>query len=122
MAPGVFPEHPPLCFGSRKRLHIAAMNDKLGGLILGQADTVETTANDPRVISHEVVLRLDNLQTHFFTENGVVRAVDGVSYAVRKGETLGVVGESGCGTSVTAIRRGGSWAGKSSSADAICST
>jgi oligopeptide/dipeptide ABC transporter ATP-binding protein len=49
------------------------------------------------------ILEIDNLQTHFFTAAGVVRAVDGVSYAVRSGETLGVVGESGCGKSVTAL-------------------
>jgi len=51
----------------------------------------------------ETVLEIDNLQTHFFTPGGIVRAVDGVSYAVRGGETLGVVGESGCGKSVTAL-------------------
>ncbi len=51
----------------------------------------------------EAVLEIDDLQTHFFTAAGVVRAVDGVSYAVRAGETLGVVGESGCGKSVTAL-------------------
>ena len=49
------------------------------------------------------VLEIENLQTHFFTPGGVVKAVDGVSYAVRSGETLGVVGESGCGKSVTAL-------------------
>ena len=49
------------------------------------------------------VLEVENLQTHFFTPGGVVRAVDGVSYSVRAGETLGVVGESGCGKSVTAL-------------------
>ena len=46
---------------------------------------------------------IDDLQTHFFTPVGVVRAVDGVSYALQSGETLGVVGESGCGKSVTAL-------------------
>jgi len=49
------------------------------------------------------VLEIENLQTHFFTPGGVVKAVDGVSYSVRSGETLGVVGESGCGKSVTAL-------------------
>jgi oligopeptide/dipeptide ABC transporter ATP-binding protein len=51
----------------------------------------------------QALLEIDDLQTHFFTAAGVVRAVDGVSYALRNGETLGVVGESGCGKSVTAL-------------------
>jgi peptide/nickel transport system ATP-binding protein len=49
------------------------------------------------------LLAIEDLQTHFFTRVGVVRAVDGVSYAVEAGETLAVVGESGCGKSVTAL-------------------
>ena len=49
------------------------------------------------------VLELKNLETHFETRNGTVRAVDGVSYSVEHGETLGVVGESGCGKSVTSL-------------------
>jgi len=51
----------------------------------------------------QTILQLDNLQTHFFTAVGTVRAVDGVSYALKSGETLGVVGESGCGKSVSAL-------------------
>ena len=50
-----------------------------------------------------VLLQIDGLQTHFYTEAGTVKAVDGVSLTVRKGETLGIVGESGCGKSVTAL-------------------
>jgi len=53
--------------------------------------------------SSRPLLEIDNLHTHFVTPAGVVRAVDGVSYSLRSGETLGVVGESGCGKSVTAL-------------------
>ncbi len=49
------------------------------------------------------LLEIDDLHTHFDTDAGLVRAVDGVSYAVDEGETLAVVGESGCGKSVTAL-------------------
>jgi len=51
----------------------------------------------------EPLLAIEELKTHFFTRDGVVRAVDGVSYTVNAGETLAVVGESGCGKSVTAL-------------------
>jgi oligopeptide/dipeptide ABC transporter ATP-binding protein len=53
--------------------------------------------------SAQPILEVENLKTHFFTAGGVVPAVDGVSYSVGAGETLGVVGESGCGKSVTAL-------------------
>ncbi len=49
------------------------------------------------------LLEVRDLQTYFFTEEGVVKAVDGASYDLEQGETLGLVGESGCGKSVSAL-------------------
>src|SRR3954454_1900067 len=50
----------------------------------------------------EPILQVRNLHTHFFVDEGAIRAVDGASFDVFAGRTLGIVGESGCGKSVTA--------------------
>ncbi|MEO5954063.1 MAG: ABC transporter ATP-binding protein, partial [Chloroflexia bacterium] len=49
------------------------------------------------------LLRVEGVKTYFYTDDGVVKAVDGVSFKVNRGETLGIVGESGCGKSVTSM-------------------
>jgi len=51
-------------------------------------------------MEHQEILHVENLKTYFNTDEGIVKAVDGVSFALHKGETLGIVGESGCGKSV----------------------
>jgi oligopeptide/dipeptide ABC transporter ATP-binding protein len=51
----------------------------------------------------DILLEIRNLKTHFFTDEGVARAVDGMDLVIRRGKTLGVIGESGCGKSVTAF-------------------
>jgi len=57
-----------------------------------------TTMRDP-----ENVVEFDNLYTWYFTDAGIVKSVDGVSFDIPKGKTVGVVGESGCGKSVTSL-------------------
>jgi len=52
---------------------------------------------------NDILLRVTGLRTHFTTEEGLIKAVDGVDFDLHKGETLGIVGESGCGKSVTAL-------------------
>src|SRR5437868_6318194 len=49
------------------------------------------------------VLTVEGLKTYFFTRQGIVKAVDEVSFALKRGETLAIVGESGCGKSITAL-------------------
>jgi oligopeptide/dipeptide ABC transporter ATP-binding protein len=60
--------------------------------------TTEANYADP-----SIVLTLDNLKTYFFLESGTVKAVDGVSLTLKRNQTLGLVGESGCGKSITAL-------------------
>ena len=57
----------------------------------------------PQAEAAEKVLEVEGLKTYFFTRGGVVRAVDDVNFSVDKGEVLGIVGESGCGKSMTAL-------------------
>ena len=49
------------------------------------------------------ILQIRDLATYFYTDRGVLKAVDGISYDLEEGETLGIVGESGCGKSVSAL-------------------
>ena len=49
------------------------------------------------------ILEVHGLKTYFYTEDGVVKAVDGVDFDVQRGEIVAIVGESGCGKSVTSL-------------------
>jgi len=70
---------------------------------LNPRDPGPRAVGEPAVVPARTILQIENLQTHFFTAIGTVRAVDGVSCELKSGEILGVVGESGCGKSVTAL-------------------
>jgi oligopeptide/dipeptide ABC transporter ATP-binding protein len=65
---------------------------------------MEPFMNDQSIVQNgETILEVRDLKTYFFTEDGVVKAVDGVDFSVNAGEVLGLVGESGCGKSVTSF-------------------
>ncbi|SLN72707.1 ABC transporter ATP-binding protein [Oceanibacterium hippocampi] len=67
-----------------------------------ETETIERHDTEP-VAGPEVVLEVKDLKTQFFTRQGIVPAVDGVSFKLHRGEVLGIVGESGCGKSVTSL-------------------
>ncbi len=54
-------------------------------------------------MDNDLLLEVKNLKTYFYTDEGVVQAVDGISFDIKKGQTLGMIGESGCGKSVSAL-------------------
>src|SRR5262249_29488882 len=64
---------------------------------------MDAKAEVPAVNDTKTLLDVRDLQTFFYTRDGIVKAVDGVSFALKRGEMLAIVGESGCGKSVTAL-------------------
>ena len=82
------------------------------GVLLQKAQNVHAVVNTPWMLllsvhqedlmSMDNVLQVRNLRTHFYTNEGVVRAVEDVSFEIFRGKTIGIVGESGCRKSVTA--------------------
>jgi len=74
----------------------------VGGLAEDAPAHAGAPPSGPRPLDTDVVLEGKDLKTHFFLNEGTVRAVDGISYRLHRARTLGIVGESGCGKSVTA--------------------
>ena len=72
-------------------------------ITVGDELATEVREREEKAASNANLLEVRNLSTHFYTQDGVVRAVDDVSFTLGYGETLGLVGESGCGKSVTAL-------------------
>jgi len=70
---------------------------------MSEQNTQASAASAAGTKQREVLLEIRGLRTHFHGDEGVARAVDGVNYKVLEGETLGIVGESGCGKSVTSL-------------------
>ena len=64
---------------------------------------MSSTNGRARDAKSDLMLEIKGLKTQFYTEDGVIKAVDGVDLYVKRGETLGIVGESGCGKSVTSL-------------------
>ncbi len=75
-------------------------------IIENEKDILEKTSSDSQNDVFEtsrMLLNVENLKTYFYTEEGVVKAVDGVSFSIYEDEIIGLVGETGCGKSVTAL-------------------
>jgi len=72
-------------------------------MIVDQEKRFQPRLNQALLRSEEPLLQIRHLKTHFYTDEGVIAAVDGVTFSIDQGETLAVVGESGCGKSVTAL-------------------
>src|SRR5690606_41535969 len=70
---------------------------------MAEAATAAKAPSASPAAVHEWLLEVDDLQTWFYMRRGIVKAVDRVSFGVRPGETLAIVGESGCGKSITAL-------------------
>jgi oligopeptide/dipeptide ABC transporter ATP-binding protein len=68
-----------------------------------QGVKIEKSGREHEEDEKELVLKVEDLKTYFYTEEGIVKAVEGVSFEIYKGEVLGLVGETGCGKSVTAL-------------------
>ncbi|MCK4287295.1 MAG: ABC transporter ATP-binding protein, partial [Candidatus Lokiarchaeota archaeon] len=66
-------------------------------------DIYEEKQEELRAFGNHVILDVQDLTTYFYTEEGIVKAVEGVSFQINQGESLGLVGETGCGKSVTAL-------------------
>ncbi len=62
-----------------------------------------TAQPTPQAPPDDILLDIRNLRTYFYTQDGVVKAVDGIDFYVRRGEIVGLVGESGCGKSITSL-------------------
>jgi peptide/nickel transport system ATP-binding protein len=90
---------------ARESSKITRANRKITDLIEKQRDRKNVPEREylTRMKNPENVVEFDNLHTYFFTDIGTVKAVDGVSFDIPKGKSVGVVGESGCGKSVTAL-------------------
>ena len=80
------------------------INDNLKGrmnTLEKDSTDIDSTKTQPR--TSDLLLQVKNLKTYFYTEEGIVKAVDGVSFDIYEDEVLGLVGETGCGKSVTAL-------------------
>ncbi len=82
---------------------IIAIFLELPGVVLGERSPRRARPSHARDQLAMAILEVNDLKTYFYTREGVVQAVDGITFTVEKGQTLGIVGESGCGKSVTAL-------------------
>nr|MBP8965702.1 ABC transporter ATP-binding protein [Flexilinea sp.] len=90
---------------ARESYNISKENKRITNAIERERNRKNVPESEYLTVMHnpENVVEYDNLHTYFFTDIGTVKAVDGVSFEVPKGKTVGIVGESGCGKSITSL-------------------
>ncbi|HNY19046.1 MAG TPA: ABC transporter ATP-binding protein [Flexilinea sp.] len=90
---------------ARESYNISKENKRITNAIERERNRKNVPESEYLTVMHnpQNVVEYDNLHTYFFTDIGTVKAVDGVSFEVPKGKTVGIVGESGCGKSITSL-------------------
>ena len=83
-------------------LECSASSPERGSCLQKDPQLAKYMAKD-NMTSKDTVLEVNDLHTYFFNRRGITKAVDGVSFSLKEGETLGIVGESGCGKTMTAL-------------------
>jgi len=103
LIPVVIAVYIPVFFITLKKVFEPKATERSELKLQNAFDIYEKKQEELRTLGNHIILDVQDLKTYFYTEEGIVKAVEGVSFQINEGETLGLVGETGCGKSVTAL-------------------